>query len=715
MAEGKLENRFKWKEVLIKIVLISILLEVFVCNFRFWESHFWKDTVTFDMLSEGTYELSEGQYLEDGELVIPFDEEGKTDILVYEGDIKAENVFIKCSYLNTQNYDHTYVDVRFVASDEGNELEYLMNEKGRKVSLMEPRSSYIRLHPAGDLHSLRLEFPAPLNEYMTGVRISELKFNVPAPFTFRVPRAALFVLIGILFMLLKPSSFLYTESFSFSQDFPYKKLLSGLALIGTICFSLVFTNIDPLYNDPGHITQYHKLAEALSKGHLYMDIDIPDVVKDMDNPYDTAYRQSLLKAADEPETDIWDYAYYNGRLYVYFGVVPVLFTLLPFYVLTGSHMPISAAVSIFGLFLLVGIWMLLKEIFKRWFSKVPYILFLLSYLLMIFGSGIFYGFRRAEFYSLPMISAAAFAVWGLYFWFRADTSGERIDVKNLSLGSLLIALTAGCRPQFLLTAACAFPLFWKYAMEPREVICGDGSAKKKLDAGRLLRILLALALPAVIVAVFVMYYNYARFGSVFDFGANYNLTTNDMTKRGWQWDRTVLGLFIYLLQPSRIQGVFPFLFDTLEDAGFTNYLGITIVEDNYGGLVFNHIILILPFLPFVIRKYCDKQKAGLSFALTAAALVIVVADTQMAGILSRYMMDFGWMLCLAAIIIFMSIESRSNDNTLKLFLRTGLLISLCSGIILEVLVFFSAEGASGVMERIPRLYNYALNLVEFWG
>ena len=87
MAEGKLEKRLNWKAVLIKIVLISILLEIFVCNFRFWESLFWKDTVTFDMLSEGTYELSEGQYLKDGELVIPFDEDGKTDILVYGGVI----------------------------------------------------------------------------------------------------------------------------------------------------------------------------------------------------------------------------------------------------------------------------------------------------------------------------------------------------------------------------------------------------------------------------------------------------------------------------------------------------------------------------------------------------------------------------------------------------------------------------------------------------
>lgn len=30
-----------------------------------------------------------------------------------------------------------------------------------------------------------------------------------------------------------------------------------------------------------------------------------------------------------------------------------------------------------------------------------------------------------------------------------------------------------------------------------------------------------------------MWYNAARFGSPFDFGANYNLTSNDMTRRGF--------------------------------------------------------------------------------------------------------------------------------------------------------------------------------------
>ena len=50
--------------------------------------------------------------------------------------------------------------------------------------------------------------------------------------------------------------------------------------------------------------------------------------------------------------------------------------------------------------------------------------------------------------------------------------------------------------------------------------------------------------PFIMVGIVLMFYNYIRFGSFLDFGANYNLTTNDMTKRGFKIDRTFLGLFI---------------------------------------------------------------------------------------------------------------------------------------------------------------------------
>ena len=79
-----------------------------------------------------------------------------------------------------------------------------------------------------------------------------------------------------------------------------------------------------------------------------------------------------------------------------------------------------------------------------------------------------------------------------------------------------MAMVAACRPQLVLLSLCAIALFW-------DTIC---QLKKQREARKALA---AALLPYGIVAVALMLYNAARFGSPLDFGANYNLTTNDMT------------------------------------------------------------------------------------------------------------------------------------------------------------------------------------------
>ena len=53
----------------------------------------------------------------------------------------------------------------------------------------------------------------------------------------------------------------------------------------------------------------------------------------LENPYDALNRDSDLINRDEDY--LWDAAYYNGKFYVYFGILPVLVIFLPFYLITG--------------------------------------------------------------------------------------------------------------------------------------------------------------------------------------------------------------------------------------------------------------------------------------------------------------------------------------------------------------------------------------------
>ena len=102
----------------------------------------------------------------------------------------------------------------------------------------------------------------------------------------------------------------------------------------------------------------------------------------------------------------------------------------------------------------------------------------------------------------------------------------------------------------------------------------------KHNPGDSIKETICFILPYIIIAIFVMYYNYARFGSILDFGANYNLTTNDMTARGIHFERFLSAIYYYLFACPRITNVFPFI-ETIPLN--TSYIGITIYELTFGG------------------------------------------------------------------------------------------------------------------------------------
>lgn len=143
-----------------------------------------------------------------------------------------------------------------------------------------------------------------------------------------------------------------------------------------------------------------------------------------------------------------------------------------------------------------------------------------------------------------------------------------------------MALIAGCRPQIMIIALVAMPLFYrKYITNSRTT--GIFTKKGRLE-------LLTLILPFVVVGLGLMWYNYARFGSVTNFGANYNLTMNDMTQRGLQLSRVFPAFFAFFLQPPNITGVFPFINPVVFA---TTYFGQTIKEVTFGG-----VLVCLPVL-----------------------------------------------------------------------------------------------------------------------
>lgn len=265
------------------------------------------------------------------------------------------------------------------------------------------------------------------------------------------------------------------------------------------------------------------------------------------------------------------------------------------------------------------------------------------------------------------------------------------------MGALSMALVAGCRPQLLMGSLFVIPLGYLFIKESHE--------KKR----SLLISLLCLAIPYILVAISLMYYNYIRFSSPFDFGANYNLTTNDMTRRGFVFSRIPLGVVMMLFNPINFKNVFPYIIETPLS---TNYLGVTIYEPIYGGVFISVILTSLNLFIFRIKKFM-KSKLVFRTCLSCiiASLIIVIADVEMAGILARYINDFSWLLVFSSILIILSLNDNFRFNKKLLLKIVFILVSIS-------LIYQSFYYFVSIIDKFKnnnlRFWLEFYYLVQFW-
>lgn len=251
------------------------------------------------------------------------------------------------------------------------------------------------------------------------------------------------------------------------------------------------------------------------------------------------------------------------------------------------------------------------------------------------------------------------------------------------IGSLCMALVAGCRPQPLVLSLLAFPLFWRHFITEKHLFSASGARR-----------FACLFAPYNVVAVGLMWYNYARFGSALDFGANYNLTVNDMTKRGLNVGRFAPAFFAYFLQPPNMSGVFPYIQPTVFE---TTYLGQTIKEVTFGGiLVCLPLLWVLPFSKMILQKRIKQRStrtiAGVIIVLLAAGVIVALLDAQMAGILQRYFADFSFMFLAAAVLlVFIVNENVRAESKLADVLKKILIVIVTLSVLYSLLVSLVPE------------------------
>ncbi len=617
----------------ILFALIALAIELFGFNFRTFES------LTFIPAQQWTLTDTAGAKLP-MESRLTADENGESVFVIENIGQTAGNLYLDLEGPSSDGF----FAIKIKARDEGNNQYYSLPETA--VSAVREADKYIRLNLSGKAKSLRVTVKTEAGEELI---IKNVDINRIRPLDLSPVRIAATFFIIVVLWGLRPGAPVYAIKYNPKDAFQTGLLICLMAAFLGGCIGI--SQGDPRYCDPpwAHHYQYHQLAVSLTEGHFYLDIEPSEDLMAMENPYDNNQRD-----ADQVEFQ-WDTAYFNGKYYSYFGILPVFVYYLPYYLITGQAFPTYVGILINVAFIIAGAYFLLRALARKYFPNTSLGVFILCQCMLILGCGTLLIVNPPTFYNMPGSMALALTLWGLYFWLRA-AKNPRIHPGFLSLGALLMALVAASRPQMLVGSFLIIPIFW-------------GHIKSALSGKQFRTFVLNFvqaALPYMIVAALVMYYNFARFGSPFDFGANYNLTTNDMTHRGFHLDRLPFGIFAYLFQTPSLIGHFPFMSSvSLQNT----YQGMTIAETMYGGFFwFNCGTMALVFLGNVKRELKEKKLWLLSILSAVMAVIVVCADVEMAGILQRYGSDFGLFFILPAVICILALgEKATNGDGQKIY------------------------------------------------
>ncbi len=667
----------------IYIVLIALVIEVFVFNYRCFESLFFKSTTGYSV----DYYGMGGK----GSSVFEVKDGDNTFIEINNIDSEIKNIWIDIYNVNN-SVAGSAIPIKVYAKDLANSNYTGLQDTEVLHSIVE--SQFVRLHLIGKSESVRIKLGVSTGDCL---QLDGIGVNMHRPFVFKIWRVVLIYILLMLGYLFRPSSVLYKKNLHI-KSFKQKILIVSFCIANV----LLIVTIGLVFRDDNWINtgwkanlQYNYVAESLLEGHTYLNIEPPSVLEEIENPYDYNLRTNALN--ENGQSVIMDIAYYNGRHYSYFGIVPVIIFYLPYHLISGKYLDTALPILFLAALFVIVAYCFIYRIIDRFFKSTSLGLYLLLTSVFIAASQVLYTVQHIAIYELPILMGLTLDLMGITLWMSAVNDEEKISKIHLVLGALCIALVIGCRPQLAIAVLFAFPIFWKEIKERKFFsIKGLGNT-------------LCVIIPFLIVGIGILSYNYARFQNALDFGATYNLTGFDMTHKGFIPDRFILGFYEYFFQPINVSAKYPFIYPVAKHMNLqADYMGQIINESVYGGFFAYNIIA---FYLFRINKLREDKGSRVLFMFSVvsivSALVIVGLDIQMVGMTQRYLSDFSMFLMMPVVFIILRImkidDSTSFDKNYKNKLAFIIALSVFC-IAINYVALIGAEKSNGLFYVNPYIF-----------
>lgn len=328
---------------------------------------------------------------------------------------------------------------------------------------------------------------------------------------------------------------------SVSRDTAMRIVLAGMFVIVAVGY-VWYTRLDERDLERSY-NYYSELARGFQKGQLHLTEEPSAALMALSDPYDYSLRKS-----EGVEDFPWDVSLYEGKFYIYWGPTPSLF-LLPFsegflFKVEDHHIALAFA---FGLFIYAA---LIAAGFWSRFTHAPIWGFAVSLLVLGFSIPAITMLSGGNVYEAAIFGCQFFFIGGVY-WAISAFDEKIPSTWKLVAASVHWGLAVGSRMTILPVVAFSAAMTLLLAIKR----LNPAPVKKHLPS------LAALGLPLLIAGVLLGWYNWARFGSIFEFGIKYqlaNVNYNEFTE-SFSVRYFSENLKQYFTHPVSIKPRFPFI------------------------------------------------------------------------------------------------------------------------------------------------------------
>jgi hypothetical protein len=370
-------------------------------------------------------------------------------------------------------------------------------------------------------------------------------------------------------------------------------------------------------------------------------------------------------------TAYWDYSLRGHYIYVPWGAAPALVMVVPLHLL--GFEPSGSAIALPFAIVGLGFALAALRVVLRGIGDLPGWSCLLAGLTLGFASDVPWLLSRSTVYYQAIAGGYCFAMAGTWLVLSAIEAG-RASLGRLALASLCFGLATGSRPTLGLTALLLIPAYMALrSTRPRKAL------------------LLALAAPVIVCFVLICAYNQARFGSIFENGAKFQL--NNFPGGYWGHVQYIArNMWSYLLTPPQLVGHRPFFILSLPQGTypFAPPAGWSTVTRVTGGtLPMVPISMFLLFLPRVARRRMLPWPLSLSLLLMAAiaAGILLFIAYEFFGTTERYEVDYASMLLFAAIATWLALSVHALGRMRSIIVVGGGLLAAWSTVASVAVIF----------------------------